>query len=109
MHPQPTRTDRHADAGRALLAEAAGTPNLDWLPDTTAWGVFGTRAGLDDYAGPAPQSGRIRLGVHTPAGGRALEPAALVLTAGAFTAQPPVKPVPLAALAAAAQRPDDRC
>ncbi|WP_144122958.1 NAD(P)/FAD-dependent oxidoreductase [Catellatospora sichuanensis] len=79
-----TRTGRRTEAGRALLAEAAAAPHLDWLPDTVAWGVFGTRAGLDDYAGPAPAPGRLRLGVHTPDGGRTLEPAALVLTAGAY-------------------------
>ncbi|MDI1463289.1 FAD-dependent oxidoreductase [Catellatospora sp. KI3] len=79
-----TRPDRHARAGQALLAEAAAAPNVGWLPDSTAWGVFGTRAGLDDYAGPAPGPGRIRVGVHTPAGGRMLEPAALLLTAGAY-------------------------
>ncbi|GHJ47027.1 pyridine nucleotide-disulfide oxidoreductase [Catellatospora sp. TT07R-123] len=79
-----TRSGRQAGAGRALLAEAAAAPNVDWLPDATAWGVFGTRAGLDDYAGPAPALGRLRIGVHTPDGGRVLEPAALLLTAGAY-------------------------
>ncbi|GAA1640090.1 NAD(P)/FAD-dependent oxidoreductase [Catellatospora bangladeshensis] len=79
-----TRPGRQAKAGRALLAEAESTPNVRWLPDSTAWGVFGTRAGLDDYAGPAPGPGRIRVGVHTPDGGRVLEPSALVLTAGAY-------------------------
>ncbi|HEX5594477.1 MAG TPA: NAD(P)/FAD-dependent oxidoreductase [Micromonosporaceae bacterium] len=75
---------RHAAAGRALLAEAAAAPAVTWLPDTSVWGVFGTRAGLDDYAGRTPEPGRMLVAVHGPEGTGLLEPRALILTAGAY-------------------------
>ncbi|MEV6521741.1 FAD-dependent oxidoreductase [Longispora sp. NPDC051575] len=79
-----TRPGGMAKAGRALLDAAHAAPGVSWLPDTTAWGVFGTRAGLDPYAGGEPPPGRMRVATHGPAGGRILEPRALLLTAGAY-------------------------
>ncbi|MEV4466454.1 FAD-dependent oxidoreductase [Micromonospora echinofusca] len=73
-----------AAAGRALLAEAAAAPGVRWLADTTVWGVLGTRAGLDGYAGQQPAPGRHRVATHGPAGVRLLEPRAVLLTAGAY-------------------------
>ncbi|MEU7998404.1 NAD(P)/FAD-dependent oxidoreductase [Micromonospora sp. NPDC049060] len=71
-------------AGRALLAEATAAPGVRWLADTTVWGVLGTRAGLDGYAGEQPPPGRYRVATHGPAGVRLLEPRAVLLTAGAY-------------------------
>ncbi|MGN9767925.1 NAD(P)/FAD-dependent oxidoreductase [Micromonospora sp. SD12] len=73
-----------AAAGRALLAGAAAAPGVRWLADTTVWGVLGTRAGLDGYAGQQPAPGRHRVATHGPAGVRLLEPRAVLLTAGAY-------------------------
>ncbi|RGC65700.1 Hydrogen cyanide synthase subunit HcnB [Micromonospora sp. MW-13] len=71
-------------AGRALLAEATAAPGVRWLADTTVWGVLGTRAGLDGYAGDQPPPGRYRVATHGPVGVRLLEPRAVLLTAGAY-------------------------
>ncbi|KAB1133239.1 FAD-dependent oxidoreductase, partial [Micromonospora sp. AMSO12t] len=73
-----------SSAGRALLAEATAAPGVRWLADTTVWGVLGTRAGLDGYAGDQPAPGRYRVATHGPAGVRLLEPRAVLLTAGAY-------------------------
>ncbi|HEX5596682.1 MAG TPA: NAD(P)/FAD-dependent oxidoreductase [Micromonosporaceae bacterium] len=75
---------RQAAAGRTLLAEAAAAPEVTWLPDTSVWGIFGTRTGLDSYAGHTPQPGRILVAVHGPEGAGLLEPRSLILTAGAY-------------------------
>lgn len=73
-----------SSAGRALLAEATAAAGVRWLADTTVWGVLGTRAGLDGYAGDQPAPGRYRVATHGPAGVRLLEPRAVLLTAGAY-------------------------
>ncbi|MFG1780055.1 NAD(P)/FAD-dependent oxidoreductase [Micromonospora sp. NPDC049048] len=73
-----------AAAGRALLAEATAAPGVRWLADTTVWGVLGTRAGLDGYAGEQPPPGRHRVATHGPPGVRLLEPRTVLLTAGAY-------------------------
>ncbi|MEU2610951.1 NAD(P)/FAD-dependent oxidoreductase [Micromonospora sp. NPDC007271] len=73
-----------AAAGVALLAEAASTPGVRWLNDTTVWAVLGTRAGLDGFTGRPPTPGRHRVATHGPDGVHLLEPRAVLLTAGAY-------------------------
>ncbi|HEY3504469.1 MAG TPA: FAD-dependent oxidoreductase [Actinocatenispora sp.] len=87
IHRQPPAgfTGTAAAPGRELLAVADRT-DVTWWWRTTAWGVFGGHAGLDEYAAPGDpgESGPLRLAVHRPDGTRTVRPGALLLTAGAY-------------------------
>ncbi|GAB3136888.1 NAD(P)/FAD-dependent oxidoreductase [Micromonospora sonneratiae] len=78
-----TRPASHVTAGQTLITEATAAPNVQWLTDTTVWGILGTRAGLDGYGGTEP-SGRYRVATHGPTGAGVLEPRGVLITSGAY-------------------------